>query len=239
MPKTTIAAILVGLVLTPLLSAQPQWPKPDDEWEFSFFGGLSVGDTKFTTVLAENEETPQSVGLDYASGLLAGMRITQNLGDHAAAELEYTYANSPMAFIDVKPGLNRLDLDHGTHSVIYSILYYPVPRSQRIRPFLSAGVGAAFYRVTSASKSDAIASGVSLTDRWKFAVSLGGGVKYKLSSNWGFRLDVRDQLTGVPDYGLPSVAQVLQGSLGPAFRADGQLHNWRLSCGISYYFAGF
>ena len=70
--------------------------------------------------------------------------------------------------------------------------------------------------------------------RWKAAGILGAGVKVRATEQTGFRFDVRDHITGVPDFGLPH-----SGTLQvPGFHPDGQLHNWQLSVGFFYSFSG-
>jgi len=179
------------------------------------------------------------VGVDYKSGYLLGARNTQNLKDHFGAELEYSYANQPMSFINLRPSLPQLDADHSIHSITYSILVYPFDRLKRLRPYGTVGGGTSFFYIGKRSKDRAAAEGIVLKDRWKFAFSFGGGVKYLLTNRIAVRFDVRDQITGVPDYGLPDTSPVLPGGeIGAGFRADGRIHNWLFNVGLNYYWGG-
>ena len=43
--------------------------------------------------------------------------------------------DQPMAFVNLTPTLPRLDLDHRTHSLVYNVLYYPLPPESSLRRF--------------------------------------------------------------------------------------------------------
>lgn len=216
------------------LMAQFPGPEVHKEWEFSLFGGASFLDDGTFLTPVEGLEIPRNVGIDYDSGYLVGVRVTQNLGRHLGAELEYSFANQPLGFQDIQPSLPALDLDQRIHSILYNILIYPLDRSSRWRPYGSIGGGTALYQLDPDSEIDALNEGLDLKDQWKFAFAVGGGLKYMLHDQWGVRFDVRDQITGVPDYGLPRTAEVDQGEIGPALRPQGNFHNWQVSLGLIY-----
>jgi opacity protein-like surface antigen len=219
--------------------AQNREPLEHLEWEASFFGGVATAGDQTNLTPVEGENSARSVGLDYKSGYLIGTRITQNLGDHFGAELEYSYANQPMSFINLRPSLPELGADHSIHSITYSILVYPFDRLRRLRPYGTVGGGTSFFYIGKRSKDHAAAEGIVLKDRWKFAFSFGAGVKYLLTPRLAVRFDVRDQITGVPNYGLPDRSPVLPGGqIGAGFRADGRIHNWLFNVGLNYYWGG-
>jgi opacity protein-like surface antigen len=210
----------------------------DDRWEVSFFYGVASAGDKAAATPVDGQDLPRLVVLDFASGYTAGVRITENRGRHFGAELEYGFANQPMALVDLRPGLGRLDSDHRIHSLTYSVLFYPLERDSRLRPYVSAGIGTAFFQVSGDSKAEASTEGIELKDRWKLAGGWGAGVKYRMNPNWGVRVDLRNQFTGVPDYGLPRRSSTFQGSVRPAFNADGSLSSWHFSAGVFFYLGG-
>ncbi|MFZ0427670.1 MAG: OmpW family outer membrane protein [Acidobacteriota bacterium] len=219
------------LLQCPLLAQYPQ-TNQQRKWEFSFLLGVnSAGDTSSLTPVS-GETTPRLVGLEHASGYLVGVRITENLGDRFGAELEYNFANQPMVFVNLSPALPHLDLDHRAHSLDYNILYYLTPANSKLRPYAVGGIGTSYYQIDGNSRDFAVAQGLDLKNRWKLAGTWGGGVKYYLGNQWGIRFDVRDQITGVPDYGLPHTASSFQGVAGAAFRPDGLMHTWQFSAGF-------
>ncbi|MDA2929757.1 outer membrane beta-barrel protein [Acidobacteria bacterium AH-259-O06] len=217
--------------------ARGQIPHNENKWEISVFFGLSaLGEDTFVTPIEGG--TTQMVGLEFESSYLVGARITENLGQHFGAELEYALANQPGSFVDLRPDLTRLDFDHKVHTFAYSILVYPMNRECRIRPFGSIGIGASFFQISGDGQGQALDKGVELKDRWKLALSYGGGVKLHINAGWGFRFDFRDHVTGVPDFGLPSQAPLLEGNkTGAGFRPDGNFHNWQISAGFMYSFS--
>ncbi len=221
----------VFLLLSSWLTAQVPSSQPfANKWEFSaFFGSSHRGDTTFLAPQEENTSTP--VGQNFASGYLVGVRITENFAKHFGAELEYSLANHPLEFTNLAPVLPSLRLANKVHQFAYTILFYPYDRQIPIRPFLSAGIGTSLFQTPSDSKNQALDKNVEVKDRWKLAFYYGGGIKYQKNRNWGFRLDIRDQLTGVPNYGIPS-----NGPAETRIRPDGVLHNWQFSLGLMYAF---
>lgn len=225
--------LLLGLLSDPLWAQVPV----DNKWEFSgFFGTSHFEDALFETPV-EGGDT-RTVGLDSATGYVVGARVTENLGQHFGAELEYAYANHPLTFVSLRPNLPSLALDHRVHKLAYSAVFYPLNRRRRIRPFASVGAGASLFQVAEDSRNEALATGVDLKNRWKFAGSWGAGAKVYAGRNWGFRVDFRDHITGVPNFGLPSTAPQFQGRIGVGFRPEGAIHNWQFAVGLMYTFAG-
>jgi opacity protein-like surface antigen len=239
MQKNKTRSLVLLLILTAVQSfvvAQITPPTIHSEWEASFFGGFASASDQTSLTPVEGQSSARPVGLDYKNGYLLGLRITQNLGEYLGAELEYSFADQPLDFVNLRPSLPTLDVKHNIHSIIYSILVYPFDRSGRLRPFGTVGGGTSFFYIGKDSKNKAAGEGIVLKDRWKFAFSFGGGVKYLLTNKLGVRVDVRDQITGVPNYGLPDTSPVLPGGeIGAAFRADGRIHNWMLNVGLNYY----
>lgn len=225
--------ILCFVLCLQTLQAQ-SGPAVHKKWEFSFFGGLSELGENTALTPVQGQEQLREVGISYATGYALGARVTENLGQHLGAELEYVFANQPLRFRNLSPSLPTLNLDHRAHKLSYSILYYLSDRTRRIRPFASVGAGATFYQITGEGNAEALNRGVDLRDRWKFAFSFGAGVKFLSSENWGLRADFRDQVTGTPSYGLPAASPVVSGRIEEGFRPDGVQHNWHLGLGFFY-----
>ncbi len=234
--KNYLMLVLGFVWLVPGVLAQSP-PRPTEaKWEFSgFFGfGGAGNDTHVTPV---EEGTTQNVQLDLEQSYVVGLRITENRGQYFGAELEYSFANQPLSFRGLSPTVPFLALDHRVHKFAYSGLFYGRGRQERIRPFGSIGFGTSFFQVRRHSQDEALREGVDLRNRWKLAFSYGAGVKLRMAPGWGVRVDFRDQITGVPDFGLPSQAPMLEGSgTGPGFRPEGILHNWQFAAGFSYTF---
>ena len=220
------------LVLSwPEVSAQSPRLRSDSKWELSVFFGLStLGDGTFVTPVEGG--TTQNVGLNFDSSYALGVRIAEHLGPRLGAELEYAVANQPVLFANLGPSVPQLELKQKVHKLSYNLVIYPREREDRIVPFVFVGMGVSFFDVSVDSKQEALQQGVELEDRGKFAVSFGGGVRLAMATDWGVRFDVRDQVTGVHDFGLPSTAPLL----GVGFRPEGTSHNWQMSVGYLYSF---
>ena len=239
MRKFALITLLLSLAVCTTVQAQIQYPNLYKEWEVAgLFGAAFVGDVSSETPVEGQDET-RLVGLDYSSGFLMGVRLTQNLKGKLGAELDYTYANQPLTFLNLSPTIPKLSVSHRVHSFVYSILYYFGDRNTRIRPFVSIGAGASLFQIDGSSKFAASSQGVDLNDTWKFVGSFGGGVKYMINESIGVRFDVRDLLSGVPGYSLPPVSSVEDdGTIGPAFRPDGILSDWQFSGGVFFPWGG-
>ncbi len=240
MRKFALITLLLSLAVCTTVQAQIQYPNLYKEWEVAgLFGAAFVGDQSSETPV-EGQDMTRLVGLDYSSGFLMGIRLTQNLKGKMGAELDYTYANQPLTFLNLSPTIPKLSVSHRVHSFVYSILYYFGDRNSRVRPFVSVGAGASLFQIDGTSKFEALARGVDLNDTWKFVGSFGGGVKYMINDSIGIRFDVRDLLSGVPSYSLPRTSSVDDdGTIGPAFRPDGILSDWQFSGGILFTWGGY
>ena len=233
--KRILLFLCTAILLQCHLLAQYPQTSQQKKWEFSFLLGFnSAGDSTSLTPVS-GQEVPRLVGLEHASGYLVGARVTENLGEHFGAELEYNFANQPMAFVNLTPTLPRLDLDHRTHSLVYNVLYYLLPPESSLRPYIVGGIGTSYYQIDGSARDFALTQGLDLKNRWKLAGTWGGGVKYFITDMWGVRFDVRDQITGVPDYGLPHTATSPEEA---AFKPDGLLHTWQFSAGFLVVWSG-
>ncbi len=231
MLRTCLLSWSLLVLLMPEVLAQFPFPREENKWEISMFAGVSwLSDKVLDTPVAGG--TTRDVGLNFDFGYLLGIRIGENLTPLFGAELEYSVANQPLQFVNLSPSIPLLEVEQKVHDFIYSVLVYPMQRQGRYIPFVSIGMGASFFRVSSDSVDDALLQGVDLKNRWKFAFSYGGGVKFPMGPEWGLRVDVRDHVTGVSDYGLPSTAPLL----GAGLRPNGALHNWQVSGGLLYTF---
>ncbi len=235
MPRYCFPVLSIWILLTSGVLAQGLAGPPENKWEFSIFTGVSfLGDRTFVTPV-EGGGT-QDVDLNFDSSYLVGARITENLGDHFGADFEYTLANQPLSFVNLSPAVPVLDLEHKIHKLSYSVLFYPMDRKERVRPFGSIGLGASLFHISSDSQDEALLQGVDLKSRWKLAFSFGAGAKIQMQRNWGLRFDFRNQVTGVPSFGLPAQAPLENGGTGPGFRPSENFHNWQLGVALMYTF---
>ena len=228
------AAVMVALLFASQLSAQPPQRRPaKQKYEVSIFGGwASLGDRSFVT--AADDGSVNTVGVDFESGPAFALRVTDNFSQHLGAELEYAFSGHDSSFTNLAPMVPLLEVKQRLHKFTYSAVIYPTDRRGHIRPFAIVGVGATYFQSSTDQDELALSNGIDLQSRWKLAYTYGGGVKFMMGQQWALRVDVRNQVSTVPDYGLPRQALTTDGVMGPALRPEGFYQNWQVGAGFTY-----
>jgi len=205
------------------------------EWEFTVFGGASYlnKDTYPTPVLGPAQPVTRNVGLRYATGSEFGARVTENRWKHWAATAEYSFSNQPLTFTNLSDAIPSLSLSQSIHRFSYNILYLPLSRSSRLRPYGFAGPGVSLFYIHESSKTAASALGIRVTDPWKPTFNWGGGVSFLLVDGVAVNAQATDSISGVPRYGFRKAAIDAQQSI-PGFSPDGILQNWRFTVGVAF-----
>jgi opacity protein-like surface antigen len=233
-PKVIPMSIFI-LACCRYASAQTTVSLVEGKFEFTAFGGASfAGNFHFPTLVFTNGQvTSQVEGMHYASGYQVGFRVAENLSERWAVHLEYSFANQPLRFTNLSPTVQSLSLGHYLHHVSYDGTYLVLPPEKRFRPYVNAGAGTALFYITGHSKEEARSLGVPLRDSWEFAFNWGAGVKSRVEDQVVLTFEVKDTVTGVPSYGLPSSVQVRNGQVIPGISRNGFLNNWQLNFGIA------
>jgi opacity protein-like surface antigen len=223
------------LVFSTVASGQVSYPTEHREWEASAFaGGSIVSDSEFSTrVLGGPQETAQTVGMEYGDGYQIGLRLAEHLHDFWGADLEYTFANQPLRFTNLAPDIQSLSLSHSLHHFSYNVSFLPIDPARRFRPYGKLGAGAALFFINGSSKDEAELLGLNLRDSWEFMMNWGGGFKFLVMDQFAVVADVKDQISGIPSYGLPTSARIVNGQYQPGIRLDGFLHNWQFNLGLA------
>lgn len=135
---------------------------------------------------------------DYSlgDGFRFGFRFDLNTGDHLGYELSYAYSRSSLS--DNIPGQTS-STGFGIHTVSGNVLWHLIKRDERVRPFVTGGLG--FSNFVQPGETAAYGGGSN-----EFQVNYGAGIKVKVGSkfghDWGIRADVRQyQYFGKP-FGL-------------------------------------
>ena len=178
----------------------------------SFEASVSGGVSKLTN---------NAIGPDiYSSGATAGSQVRLNDGfrlafriglntyNHFGAEFGYAYNRSTLHF----DGAPANDQGFGIHQGFLDALAYATPEKSRFRPFLAGGIH--FSNFVPPGSSAQYGQGEN-----KFGVNYGGGIKYRVGSNWQVRFDIRQYETGKPFH--------LTGASGRLFQNE-------ISVGIGY-----
>ncbi len=172
--------------------------------------------------------------MQYSSGYQLGLRVNQNLNDFWGVDLEYSFSDQYLRLTNISPGIQNLSLTQYTHHFSYNVSFLPSPRSERFRPYVDVGVGAALFYIAKPSKKDALDLGLKLRDSWEFLGNVGGGFKYMVQDPLAVTVDLKDRISRIPSYGIPTSAQVVGGQYQPGMALHGLMHNWQFNAGITY-----
>src|SRR5262245_24576739 len=205
-----LAALIIALICCGAAFAETPYILQYREYEITPLVGPSfIPKREFSTpVFGENQVSSRTVEMSYDPGYVIGARVTQNVGDNWASDLEYTFASQRLNFTNLSPTVQNLSLQSFIHNLSYNGSFMFRPRTKRFRPYFGAGVGVAGY-VPGQGGKNALGPGLNLTSSWGFAGSVGGGFKYLVQEGFAFTVDVRDRLSTIPSYGLSDSGSVV------------------------------
>jgi len=115
-----------------------------------------------------------------------------------SGEIRYLYQDGD-PFLSFGP--RKGNIQGQSHAVHYDVLLHLRERDERLRPFVVGGVGAKYYRTTGPEPSPQPAPQIAelvRADQWRWLVTLGVGVKYRVADHIVVRGDFRDYLTPFP-----------------------------------------
>ena len=149
--------------------------------------GLSAGWSAFSDndIGTISDFSQGLIPITVDNGVRIGFRLAFNPGYFLGHELSYSYQKSGLSF-----GLNPSN-GMTVQNIYYNLVVHATPEGSPIRPFGTAGAGISVFFPPGVS---------SLSGRGdnKFGYNLGGGLKFKLNPLFGFRIDLRDHVTGRP-----------------------------------------
>ncbi len=151
-------------------------------------------------------------------GFRAGVTFTLNSSGNLGNEFQYIYNHSDLSdstgALLGAPGSAGMAI----HQIGYNLLYYFNPTSEnvKIRPFVTGGLALDVF----SAPRDVGFGGASPRPAFDY----GGGVKYRISSLWAWRFDVRGYTGGKPDWG------------GVLRNQSGLLQQFEVSIGIGAWF---
>jgi opacity protein-like surface antigen len=204
------------------------------QYRCDLYGAANYPFNKNFTVSAPQSTTPLEGTHKFSMGLRGGVRLGADGRGHWGQDLDYSYGTMPSKIVIAPNG--EFSITNRTHQFSYNLLWYPAIRStkRKVYPYLTAGVGAVIFQVSESAKNDALAAGLgTLQDHTSVAFNAGGGIRVRVNSVWGIRLDVRDVMSHPVRYGIPA------SSSDPArfvFPVDGFFHQIQFSVAFNYYF---
>jgi hypothetical protein len=137
-----------------------------------------------------------------AAGVRSRFAVTAVFGEdlyrHVSGEFRYTYQDGD-PFLEAGPA--KANVQGQSHAFHYDILLHARARGERLRPFLAAGIGAKFFRVTGPENPNQALGDIARlkeNDEFRPLVTGGGGVKLRIAGSLVLRLDFRDYITPFP-----------------------------------------
>lgn len=166
-----------------LAGASSAWGQLFEVW---FNGGQSLLSNKG---LGSFSPTGTKNDLALEDGFRFSIRMALNNESHFGHEVQYAYSRTKLD----QPGAASEGM--AIHQGGYNFLLYATPEGTRIRPFATGGVLFANYVPPGSSATSGGGDN-------KFGFNYGGGVKVRVTSLFGLRLDVRQATTPKP-FSLP------------------------------------
>jgi hypothetical protein len=129
-----------------------------------------------------------------ANGFRIGFRYTFNSAGHLGHEIQYAYNRTSLmdntGVVFGAPGSAGMAIHQAGYNLLY---YFPATKEgMKVRPFVTGGVHVSDF----ALPGSALSPGSS----YRAGGNLGAGVKVRLSPLFAVRLDVREYVTGKPNW---------------------------------------
>jgi hypothetical protein len=208
------AILTAGAVLLPASQASAQ------EWEVGAVGGGSFYLDR--TVKAASGASGQA---GFQPGYVAGGFLAHNTAGRLGGEIRYLFENADMR---LSSGGTKYTFGARAHLVHYDLVIHANAGEDRVRPFVAIGGGMKGYFGVGTERAVQPLSNLAIlsrTSQWQPMVSVGAGIKCRISSRLMVRVEVRDYFTRVPkDVLLPS----------PGASLGGWLHDIMPMASISY-----
>ncbi len=157
--------------------------------EISISGGQSRLTNNTLASVQVGQTAADVANVNLGDGFRLAFRLTLNNYRFFGHEIGYAY-NRTQLRIETQPAA---EYGMAIHQGFYNFLVYATPEGTRVRPFVTGG--GHFNNFVPPGASVTEGSGVT-----KFGLNYGGGIKARVSSMFGVRFDVRQYLTGKPDF---------------------------------------
>jgi outer membrane protein W len=202
MKTARMLAVCLALAATPAAIAQ--------DWEFGGGAGIGLHTPKDAKRPTETASTKIKLGVSGAAWL------SNNNSPRWGGEIRYTYQTGAL---QLKQGSTKVNFDAESHALHYDFQWHATDKGSASRPYIAAGGGVKVFRGTGAEQLTQPLSRFALltkTQQMQGMLSIGAGIKTKLSDRWQFRLDVHDYITRYP-------TEVIAPNLGT--QIGGWVHN--------------
>lgn len=210
----------MGLKLLPvaLLCASAAFAS---QWEIG--GAAGYGAYHDVSVIAPNGTAEAGIRNRFVLSAVFG----EDLYQHLSGEVRYLYQDGDPF---VSAGGIRGNVQGQSHALDYSLLFQFRDRERKLRPYVSMGVGAKYYRVSGPEPFPQPLPDIAALTRhsqWRALATPGAGLKYRAGRRLLIRGDFRDYITGFP---TRVIAPVLHGT------GHGIFQQFTILVGASYWF---
>ncbi len=232
----TLARFLIPL--TALLIISVPASATEYRYRFEVFGAANKPVNKNFEITVPQSTVPLQATQEFSVGARGGVRFGADTGGHWGQDFMYSYGTNATRIVNHSTGYT-FGFTSATHQFSINALWYmrSLRKTRRMYPFLTAGVGGTFFNVSQQTMNEALdpnrAGLGTIRNENVFAFNAGGGVRFRINSVWGLRIDFRDYMSRAARYGLP------QSSPDPnatVFPINGVLHQLELSFAFVYYF---
>ena len=206
-------AVVSALALAPAAVAQ--------KWEF----GGGVGGSIYPSNTITNGSASADVKTE--TSIAGALWLANNINDRWGGEVRVDYTRGD---IQLSSGGTQASFNSEAYALHYDFQYHFTNAAARIRPYVAAGGGVKYYRGIGTEVLFQPLSQFALltkTTQLEPLISVGGGIKVKMTEHFGLRLEVHDYLTPFPK-------QVVVPNAGS--KISGWMQDIEPMIGLSYLF---
>jgi len=203
--------------------------------ELSVSEGESMFTNKKFVVPPPQSLTPLNGVVKFSTKNRHEARLNFYTTSHFGAEAFYSFEKNQVVYEQTTAPASSIAVPLEIHNFGMDILYYPVGSpDSKWRPFIFIGGGAKIYRPSglgqSIAKDPLQGNFATFFESSHGSFSYGGGVKRTLNKSFSARLDVGNQMTAVPLFGLSTYSPLLPNDT--VIPIGGNINNPFVSVGI-------
>lgn len=161
-------------------------------WEL----GVGAGESFYPANTITNGSASASV--DTQTSLAGSIWLDNNSSGHWGGEARLDYSRGDL---QLSSGGTTAKFGSEAYAMHYDLQWYPIRSESRIRPYLEAGGGIKYYRGTGSQVEFQPLSQFALltkTQELKGMLSVGAGMKFRVTDHFGIRVEAHDYLTTFP-----------------------------------------
>ena len=233
MKKTRLFITLFGVLLVVAFPGISQ-----AQFRLDFFGAGNFPQSKDFEISVPQSTVPLKGTHEFSVGARGGVRLGYDGRGHWGQDFVYSYGSNASRIIN-HTNSAQYSISNRIHQISYNGLWYPggLSGKKKVFPYLTAGVGGTIYAVTQSAINDALdpnRGGIGrLRTEGLFSFNAGAGIRIRVNSLYGFRIDVRDHISRPVRYGLPRSSSDPKATVFPV---TGIFNQIEVSFAFVYYF---